>query len=56
MENFDNVQRFISHAAQHGIITDWFLFNDHCIRIAPPLIISGEEIESLRPVIQDFKL
>jgi 4-aminobutyrate aminotransferase-like enzyme len=27
-----------------GLITDWFLFNDACIRIAPPLIITEEEI------------
>lgn len=28
-----------------GIFTDWFLFNMNAIRIAPPLIISLEEIE-----------
>jgi acetylornithine/succinyldiaminopimelate/putrescine aminotransferase len=28
-----------------GLITDWFLFADHCLRIAPPLIIKQEEIE-----------
>jgi 4-aminobutyrate aminotransferase-like enzyme len=28
-----------------GLITDWFLFADHCLRIAPPLIITQEEIE-----------
>ncbi len=30
---------------QKGIFTDWFLFNMNAIRIAPPLIISLEEIE-----------
>jgi acetylornithine/succinyldiaminopimelate/putrescine aminotransferase len=29
-----------------GLITDWFLFADDCLRIAPPLTISPEEIES----------
>lgn len=28
-----------------GVITDWFLFDDHSLRIAPPLTISEEEIE-----------
>lgn len=27
-----------------GLITDWFLFADHCLRMAPPLTISVEEI------------
>ena len=27
-----------------GLITDWFLFADNCLRIAPPLTISDEEI------------
>jgi acetylornithine/succinyldiaminopimelate/putrescine aminotransferase len=27
-----------------GLITDWFLFADHCLRIAPPLTITEEEI------------
>ena len=27
-----------------GLITDWFLFAPDCLRIAPPLIISDEEI------------
>lgn len=28
-----------------GVFADWFLFAPHCIRLAPPLIISKEEIE-----------
>ncbi|MFN0276616.1 MAG: aspartate aminotransferase family protein [Chitinophagales bacterium] len=29
---------------QYGILVDWFLFAPECLRIAPPLIISEEEI------------
>lgn len=29
---------------QKGVFTDWFLFNSHAIRIAPPLIIDEEQI------------
>lgn len=28
-----------------GVFADWFLFAPHCIRLAPPLIITQEEIE-----------
>jgi len=30
-----------------GLITDFFLFNEQCIRIAPPLNITNEEIDEL---------
>jgi len=38
---------------QNGIITDWFLFASHCMRIAPPLIIHEDEIRSACKVILD---
>ncbi len=38
------VQKAIQHCLQRGVITDWFLFNDRSLRIAPPLTISEEEI------------
>ena len=28
-----------------GVFTDWFLFAGNCLRIAPPLTISNDEIE-----------
>ena len=31
---------------QLGVFVDWFLFNDHSLRIAPPLTISASEIQS----------
>ena len=39
------VQRAIRHCLDRGVITDWFLFNDHSLRIAPPLTISEAEIQ-----------
>lgn len=39
------VQKVINIAIQKGLITDWFLFNDRCLRIAPPLTITFEEID-----------
>ncbi|MCC7465719.1 MAG: aspartate aminotransferase family protein [Saprospiraceae bacterium] len=43
--SWDKVQRVIGHCISRGLITDWFLFNDQSLRIAPPLIISEEEIK-----------
>jgi len=35
----------VNKCYENGIITDWFLFADDCLRIAPPLIINIEQIE-----------
>ncbi len=40
-----HVQSIIHHLRTHGVLTDWFLFNDKAIRLSPPLIISDQEIE-----------
>lgn len=42
--NAAKVQQVIQHCTASGVITDWFLFNDQSLRIAPPLTISEEEI------------
>jgi acetylornithine/succinyldiaminopimelate/putrescine aminotransferase len=44
MESFDFIQKVIGYCLEKGLITDWFLFNSETLRIAPPLIISEEEI------------
>jgi 4-aminobutyrate aminotransferase-like enzyme len=36
----------IGKCIENGVIADWFLFNVHSLRIAPPLIITNEEIET----------
>ncbi len=45
------VKAIIQHCINHGVITDWFLFNDRSLRIAPPLTISEEEIRFACDVI-----
>jgi 4-aminobutyrate aminotransferase-like enzyme len=53
--------KVISHCMKKGVITDWFLFASHKMRIAPPLIISDDEIvhachaicESIDEVLRD---
>lgn len=51
--NAARVQQVIQHCIQHGLITDWFLFNDHSIRIAPPLIITKAEIRTACQILLD---
>jgi len=42
---FNRVEKFMWIAKEKGLITDWFLYNDHSFRICPPLNISHEEIQ-----------
>jgi acetylornithine/N-succinyldiaminopimelate aminotransferase len=45
LRDFDEIQRVIKACLAAGLITDWFLFNNRSLRIAPPLTISETEIE-----------
>src|SRR5690606_26153047 len=36
----------ITQCISRGLFTDWFLFAPHCLRIAPPLTITKEEIRT----------
>lgn len=49
--NFEQNKQLIDYCIEHGVITDWFLFADNCLRIAPPLVISEAEIEQACGVI-----
>ncbi len=42
--NFETNKKVIDALIIEGVFTDWFLFAPHCLRIAPPLVISREEI------------
>jgi putrescine aminotransferase len=44
MENFGTLKPVIDKAIKKGVITDWFLFCDNSMRVAPPLTISKKEI------------
>jgi acetylornithine/succinyldiaminopimelate/putrescine aminotransferase len=43
----EKVQQLIHLAKEDGIITDWFIFHDTAFRIAPPLIITPEQIREV---------
>ena len=52
-ESFDINKKVIDRCLEKGLLTDWFLFAPHCMRIAPPLVISYDEITTACRIIVD---
>lgn len=50
-ESFEQNKKIIDGCIANGVMTDWFLFASHCMRIAPPLTISEEEIRQACSII-----
>jgi len=50
-ESFAVLKPVIDRAIELGVITDWFLFCNNSMRIAPPLIITDEQIQEACTVI-----
>jgi acetylornithine/succinyldiaminopimelate/putrescine aminotransferase len=50
-ESFDVNKKIIDRCISEGLLVDWFLFAPHCMRIAPPLIISEKEIDQACSII-----
>ena len=44
-ESFEFNKKLIDACIEDGLISDWFLYASNCLRIAPPLIISNEQIK-----------
>ncbi|MEY4629324.1 MAG: hypothetical protein RLZZ595_1650 [Bacteroidota bacterium] len=42
--SFEQNKQLIDVCIDNGVFTDWFLFASHCMRLAPPLVITEEEI------------
>lgn len=51
LENFELNKKIIDRCIEHGVITDWFLHCSNAMRIAPPLIITADEIKKACGVI-----
>lgn len=50
-DSYDQNKMIIDACIENGVITDWFLFNAHSMRIAPPLTITSEEIREACGII-----
>jgi acetylornithine/succinyldiaminopimelate/putrescine aminotransferase len=50
-ESFEINKKIIDCCLENGLITDWFLFAPECMRIAPPLVITEEEIRNVCEII-----
>ncbi len=53
LESFDLNKKIIDRCIENGVITDWFLHCSNSMRIAPPLIISHDEIRKACKVITE---
>jgi acetylornithine/succinyldiaminopimelate/putrescine aminotransferase len=51
LENADICLKVCHECVKAGMVTDWFLFAPDCLRIAPPLIITEEQIHNACRVI-----
>ena len=54
LENPEIVQQVVHGCKERGVLTFWFLSNPQSFRIAPPLIISEQEIKSSCQVINQI--
>ncbi|MFN6945095.1 MAG: aspartate aminotransferase family protein [Cytophagaceae bacterium] len=53
LESYDFLKKVIDKAIASGVLTDWFLFCDNSMRIAPPLTITENEIKEACQIILD---
>lgn len=57
-DNFAQNKLIIDKLLERGIVTDWFLFASECLRIAPPLIITEDQVvaacHKIKEVIDDI--
>jgi acetylornithine/succinyldiaminopimelate/putrescine aminotransferase len=51
LKDFEFNKKVIDECIENGLIVDWFLHCDDSMRIAPPLTISSEEIQSACAII-----
>lgn len=50
-DSYEQNKTIIDKCIADGLLTDWFLFNSHSMRIAPPLCITEAEIRSACAII-----
>jgi acetylornithine/succinyldiaminopimelate/putrescine aminotransferase len=53
LDEFSKLRKVIDVCLEKGLLTDWFLFANNCLRIAPPLIITEDEIRVSCAVLRE---
>ncbi|MGZ3837265.1 MAG: aspartate aminotransferase family protein [Flavisolibacter sp.] len=51
LEDFETCKKVIDRCIEGGVLTDWFLFAPHCLRISPPLTMGEETIRKAAGII-----
>ena len=52
LTDFDQVRTVIARCLERGLITDWFLFNERSLRVAPPLTVTYGELEEAADILR----
>jgi len=52
-DSFHTCKQVIDKCIEKGAVSDWFLFAPQCMRLAPPLITTCEEIQTICSIIED---
>ena len=47
LKNKELLHAYVKACRNEGLLVDWFLFNNSSIRLAPPLVITEEEVKLL---------
>jgi acetylornithine/succinyldiaminopimelate/putrescine aminotransferase len=56
LDSFELVQNCIQKMLERGLFSDWFLYAPNCLRLAPPLTITEEEIQwACEAIVEVFK-
>jgi acetylornithine/succinyldiaminopimelate/putrescine aminotransferase len=50
-DSFNTCKAVIDDCIRQGLVTDWFLFAPHCLRLSPPLTITETEIQDACTII-----
>jgi acetylornithine/N-succinyldiaminopimelate aminotransferase len=51
LDDFETTKAIAKKCVENGLITDWFLFATNCIRIAPPLCTTKEELKIICDIV-----
>lgn len=52
-DSFETNKRVIDSCIARGLLTDWFLFAPHCLRISPPLVLSEKDTRRACGILLD---